>query len=292
MDPVPVILTLAIPAVLTAALVWWTRCQMSAATRECARAQAAERAAIRTLRLAAGELRVPAMTLLGYADRLSQNPFAAGGGELATHSAAIAGATMQVLDLADGLQDLTVGEPSSRVLRPENLALEPMLLDAMAAVDAMLGPTRRHWRLAPGIAIRLQVDRRALAQVLARVLGNAARLSRDRDHIGISAVTTENGVNILVEDEGAGLPAGADVVAGSFGAASSRGVGLGLALARTLMAAHGGTLNIQSTSQVGSLVVLTFPLSCLGSTVSNSARHCPSDAPHRQPSMPADRRNP
>lgn len=265
--PIGVMLTMPIGVMLTMALFWqyWRQVRiLRAATEDRDRAVAAEQAAIRTLRLAANELRTPAMTLLGYADHLTQAHPAEAGGDLAVYCAAIAGVTLQVLTLVDDLQDHAVGEPAARVLRPETLALAPMLRAVMATTDASLGPSRRHWRLAPDIAATfLLADRRALAQILARVLGNAARLSRDQDWIDIRAVCAGDSLALIIEDEGVGLPAYLDAVAIPSAHPASRGVGFGLALARVLMVAHGGTLMVESTSEVGSRVVLTFPLRCL-----------------------------
>ncbi len=250
--PVPDILMppLALLAAATIlALAWRLRGQAKAldnAIRSRDRALAAEQAAIRTLRLTAIELRTPAMTLLGYADRLTQVHPADADGDLAVHSAAIAGGAMAVLNLADELQDHAVGSPAARVLRPEALALMPMLRDSIVAIDATLGPSRRQWRLAPDLAaIRLHADRRALTQILTRVLGNAARLSRDRDWIDIRTLPNEDGLTVVIEDEGAGLPACLDRAPSPAAHPASRGFGLGLALARTLMAAHGGSLTVE-----------------------------------------------
>ncbi len=161
---------------------------------------------------------------------------------------------------ADELQDHAVGLPAARVLRPEAVALEPMLRDSIVAIEASLGPSCRQWRLAPDLAaIRLQADRRALTQILTRVLSNAARLSRDRDWIDIRAIPGEEGLCIVVEDEGAGLPSCIDAAPEHAAQPASRGFGLGLVLARTLMAAHGGSLTVESSSRVGSRVMLTFP---------------------------------
>ena len=264
----PVLLSLTLLAVLLAiALSWRIRHQirvLRTTMQERDRALAAEQAAIRTLRLAAIELRSPAMILLGHADHLTQTRPSATEGDLVRQAAAIAGATMRVLNLADEMQDHAVGEPAARVVRPETVALEPMLRDTIVAVEAMLGPSRRQWRLAPDIAgICVRADRRALAQILTRVLGNAAGLSRDQDWIDIRAVGAEDGLAVVIEDEGAGLPPGIDGCASPAAHPASRGVGLGLVLARTLMRAHGGALMVESTSHVGSRVVLTFPVSCL-----------------------------
>ena len=246
-----------------AGMAWRLRFQrrtLDGAIRTRDRALADEQAAIRTMRLAAIELRAPAMTLLGYADHLTQTHPAAEGGELAIQAAAIAGGAMAVLSLADDLQDHAVGPPAARVLRPEAVVLEPMLRDSIVAIDATLGPSCRLWRLAPELAaIRLQADRRALTQILTRVLGNAARLSRDRDWIDIRVMPGDDGLCIAIEDEGAGLPPCIDAAPEHAAQPASRGFGLGLVLARTLMAAHGGSLTVESSSRIGSRVMLTFP---------------------------------
>jgi signal transduction histidine kinase len=62
---------------------------------------------------------------------------------------------------------------------------------------------------------------------------------------------------LVVADEGAGI-AGLDP-AWSESQADSRGVGLGLSLARALLVAHGGSLSVESTARVGTRVTLHFP---------------------------------
>ena len=103
----------------------------------------------------------------------------------------------------------------------------------------------------------LDADRRALSQVLQRVLGNAARHSRAGDWIEVGLEAGPDGVALVVEDEGSGLCA-PDRPAPP-GQPESRGLGLGLALARRLMEAHGGSLAMQTVARVGTRVVLRFP---------------------------------
>ena len=230
---------------------------LHAATAERNRARAGEAAAVRVVHLAAIELRGPATTLLGHADRLC-----ADGGNLPAGTT-IAAIAQQMLDLADDLQHHALADAASRVLRDEPIRLAAMLHDAVAAVQAGLEPSRRHWRLPPELAapdhdaIEVIADRRALAQILARVLGSAARFSHHHDWIDIAFEVAADRFALIVADEGNGLAA-ADG-AGAPGRSDSRGLGLGLALAHVLMQAHGGALRVEAVPSVGTRVTLRVP---------------------------------
>jgi len=227
-----------------------------AARVERERARAGEAEAVRALRLAAIELRRPATTLLGHADRLCAD---AAGRPVGTTIGAIA---RQMLDLADDLQHHALADAASRVLREAPTRLDVVLHDAVAAVQAGLEPGRRHWRLPPEIdGIEVIADRRALAQILARVLGCAARFSQHDDWIDIAFEIAGDRFTLTVADEGSGLAATEG--AGAPGQPDTRGLGLGLALARVLMQAHGGTLLVEAVPSVGTRVTLDFPMTRL-----------------------------
>jgi signal transduction histidine kinase len=167
-----------------------------------------------------------------------------------------------MLDLADDLQHHALADAASRVLRDEPTLLDAALHDAVATVEASLAPGRRHWRLPPELdGIEVIADRRALAQILARVLGCAARFSQHDDWIDIAFELAADRFALIVADEGSGLAA--TDAAGTPGQADTRGLGLGLALARVLMQAHGGTLLVEAVPSVGTRVTLDFPLTRL-----------------------------
>ena len=221
------------------------------AERDRARATAAT--AIRTLRLAAIELRTPATALLGHIDQLRAGQ---PGAEPARTMAALTG---QVLDLADDLQHHALADASRRVLREEPSPLAALLEAAVATAQASLGPSRRHWRLPADRAdITLLVDRRAMGQILARVLGCALRFTHHDDWIDITTEVMDDRFALVIADEGTGSAVAEG--AGVAGSSDSRGLGLGLALARVLMEAHGGLLMIEVTPSVGTRVTLEFPI--------------------------------
>ena len=216
-----------------------------------------EAAAVRMLHLAAIELRGPATTLLGYADRLGVD--GVGAAMVATARTTIGAIARQMLGLADDLQHHALADAASRVLREEPTSLATLLLDAVAAVQASLEPSQRHWRLPPDIdGIELIADRRAMAQILARVLGSAARFSHHDDWIDITFAVGTGRFALIVADEGNGLAA--TQAASARDRADSRGLGLGLALARVLMEAHGGALLVEAVPSVGARVTLEFPI--------------------------------
>ncbi|OJY64868.1 MAG: hypothetical protein BGP12_03785 [Rhodospirillales bacterium 70-18] len=221
-------------------------------------ARVAEATATRLLRLTAHELRGIGMTLHGHADHLAAT---AEGPVAAVHAASLAAATAQLLGLADELQDHTMPPAAPRILREEAIELASAAREAIAAAEAMLAPGRRNWRLRPGRAgLALWADRRALRHVLARVLADAVRNTRNEDWIDIAIRPHPEGLEVVVEDEGAGLATpDAPAAALAESAADSRGIGLRLALARGLMEAHGGRLEVQAVARVGSSVSLVFP---------------------------------
>lgn len=221
------------------------------------RARVSEAATLRVLRLSVTDLRADAMRLCGHAEQLGHMA-AAESQAPSPDLTCILSLAGQILMLADDMQDHAVSGASTRRLELESLPLAPVIADAIEAVDATLGPSERHWRVAKEVAgCTLMADRRAINQILSRVLSNAARHSRHGDWIDIGVERRGTGLALVIEDEGAGLTAprrGSPATS-----PDNRGLGLGLVLARVLMEAHGGLMAVESAARVGTKVSLSFP---------------------------------
>jgi signal transduction histidine kinase len=256
----PVLLLAALPCAVGAMLAWHklrVRRILEAARMQCQQARFAEDVATRVLRLSSDELRQPSMALLSHADRLR-----AGTEDASAHAAAISALATRFLDLADDMQDHAVSAAESRVLRDETVRLGPLIDEAIATVSVMLGPTRRHWQVAPSLRnLSVWADHRALRQVIRRVLANAARYSNEGDWIDIRMDDCEDGLALVIEDEGTGLTTSEHTSNSRI--FDSRGLGLGLSLSRALMQAHGGRLTVVSAPRVGTRYTLYFPASRL-----------------------------
>jgi signal transduction histidine kinase len=231
------------------------------ALQECATQRAAYQDLVRLVRITTADMRSTAVALLGRA-QTAEDPDR--GFLLSTQAS--------LLDLTDALLRQTEAPDPGHHLQEEAIRLRPVLDFVVAQVTCQLGPGRRAWRLADDLhGIELLADRRALHQVLLRVLTSAALATREGDWIAISAGwsddVAEGGWTLTVEDEGSGLPIEASRVAGRLEgpaggqdeARETRGWGAALTLARTLMQSHGGLLTVQSAASVGTRVGLAFP---------------------------------
>ncbi len=206
------------------------------------RAEAARDVAQRAARLASLELREAALRLHGQAGA----PLSAG---------ALAALAQRFRTLAD---DLGV---AGRSADPPTLEEEPIDLlecahEAADGIAAAIAPGRREFRIEPGAA-RLWADRRAVRQILTRVLTEAVLSSREGDWVVVSVADAAGLLRLDVADEGRGLASGSG--SGVAVRRDSRGVGVGLALARSLMEAHGGRLEIVAAPGAGTRFSLCFP---------------------------------
>jgi two-component system sensor histidine kinase KdpD len=119
-------------------------------------------------------------------------------------------------------------------------------------------------------AVRL--DAKAVAEVVYTLLDNAAKYSPTGTRIGVAVEGAGDGwVRLSVEDEGAGVPrelrervfdkffrAMRD---GDSGTHQPPGTGMGLAIARGIVEAHGGQIHIEDARRGrGSRVVVTLPV--------------------------------
>lgn len=103
----------------------------------------------------------------------------------------------------------------------------------------------------------LDVDPDLLCQVLLGLVDNAAKASSEGGRIrlgwrGVDSLGASGAVELFVADEGPGIPDDvSDAVFEPFFTTRSGGAGLGLAVARQIVDAHGGTLAVVDTGGAG-----------------------------------------
>lgn len=106
-------------------------------------------------------------------------------------------------------------------------------------------------------------DKNRLRQVFINIIDNALKYTPEGGVIGIEVTYDEKNIRIAISDNGCGIPAEhLPRVKDKFYKANQtqRGSGIGLAVVDEIMSLHSGSLDIESTENVGTTAILTMPL--------------------------------
>jgi two-component system phosphate regulon sensor histidine kinase PhoR len=144
--------------------------------------------------------------------------------------------------------------------------VEPALREAL---DAFRG-TLRSGEATMAVDLRsaqlVHVDRAALAEAVLNLLVNAHKYTGERKEIALSSRDADGGVEVAVRDNGVGIPeAEQERIFEPFRRVDERlrshasGVGLGLAIVRDVVTAHGGRVRVDSEPGKGSTFTLFLP---------------------------------
>jgi signal transduction histidine kinase len=153
-------------------------------------------------------------------------------------------------DLLDGTRAVT----GRLELVRERTDLRSVVDSACADIRGLFGHEDRTLEvsLPPG-PVPVDGDRLRLAQVLTNLLSNALKYTPPGGHTEVGLTVEEAQVRLTVRDDGIGFdPGQAEDLFGVFmraapvGPRSPDGLGLGLAVARTVMELHGGTISAHS----------------------------------------------
>jgi heavy metal sensor kinase len=112
--------------------------------------------------------------------------------------------------------------------------------------------------------INILGDRDMLTEVFLNIIDNAIKYSKPGGTVEIKAAHNTDGVEVAVQDTGAGIREGdsAKIFDRFYRSDTSRGIegtGLGLSIAKEIVKIHGGHIKVKSEPAKGSLFVLTLP---------------------------------
>lgn len=232
-------------------------------------AEMANQAKSRFLANMSHELRTPLNAVLGFSEVMMTEILGPiGSARYREYAADIHRSGSHLLDLVNDVLDLSRLEQGMVELREERVALAPFVADTMrlVAMPAQTAAIELAVHL-PDEAPDLLVDTRALRQVLVNLLANAIKFTGPGGAVTLSASkTASGGLDFTVGDTGQGIPE--DRLQAIFEpfhqvdpqiANPGHGVGLGLAIARALVEAHGGSIRVASEVCVGSVFTVTLP---------------------------------
>jgi two-component system, OmpR family, sensor histidine kinase KdpD len=166
--------------------------------------------------------------------------------------------------LVTNLLDMTRIEAGALELRPAPVSFGDLVDEAIQSLGGIVPPGRVEIEQAPDLPL-LRIDHVLISQVLANVLENAERLSPDDSVIRVGARLAPGSggakVEISVTDDGPGISR--DDRERVFEMFSQNGgggrAGLGLAIAKAFVEAHGGLIWIDPHLGRGARLVFTVP---------------------------------
>ncbi|HEY1811757.1 MAG TPA: PAS domain S-box protein [Kofleriaceae bacterium] len=177
--------------------------------------------------------------------------------------------TKQMMRLVDDLLDVSRITRGTLQLQKEPLDLRHAIANAIESASPLLEQKVHELRLdVPRHPLLVDGDEARLVQVLANLLNNAAKYTPSGGHITLRVVETDR-LTIEISDDGIGidpvlLPRIFDpfVQATQDLARSMGGLGLGLALVRSLVRLHGGEVSAYSAGEGrGTTVTVRLPRS-------------------------------
>jgi PAS domain S-box-containing protein len=223
-------------------------------------AESASRAKSRFLSALSHELRTPLQAISGFTELLGTLDLPAQRRRDALRH--IAGASSHILELVDDVLDIAAIEADALPLHVEDVDVATLVGEV---VDLLQPVAAEHGIGLTGgpVAGVVRADARRLRQVLINLVTNGVRYNRPAGRVRVSAEHGPGEVVMRVADTGPGVAP--ELIERMFvpfdrlGVEGGPGAGLGMALARGLTEAMGGSLTVCSTPGAGTTVKVRVP---------------------------------
>lgn len=146
-------------------------------------------------------------------------------------------------------------------LKPEPIALAALLDEVRRLVEPQAGSAGIVVEQAiPGALPDLRADRDRIKQVLLNLVLNAIEAMPSGGRLTLGAAASGAALTLTVSDTGGGIPAELlRRVFEPYVTTKTRGLGLGLAIARRIVEAHGGRIEAESEAGQGTRFRITLP---------------------------------
>jgi PAS domain S-box-containing protein len=220
------------------------------------------------------EIRRPLTSIYGFAETLLRQDVLFGEEERRTFLSYIASESERLTQIVDALLNvarLDTGDLEMDIVPTDVSAVVAEVVDTLQRSD---GDVNGHRFVVdvPGEPLAAQADPERLRQVLQNLMNNAVKFSPGGGTVTVTARRRAATVEISVVDEGIGIPAGEQKrIFQKFYRADSApsregfgGAGLGLFIARGLVAAMGGRMWVSSREGEGASFAFELPMADSG----------------------------
>lgn len=204
------------------------------------------------------ELRTPLTIIQGNLEGMIDGLYPAD----ARHLERVLAETRQLERLVEDLRTLSLADAGALPLHREPTDLGALATDVVAGFQPQAA--------ADGVVLSveavegdpLDLDPRRMRQVIGNLVSNALRHTPEGGQVTVGVRPGDDTVELVVTDTGSGMDA--QSVERAFDrfwrSGHTAGAGLGLAIVRDLVRAHGGEVELESTPGAGTIVRCRFPV--------------------------------
>lgn len=217
----------------------------------------------RFLGMAAHDLRNPSSSILMAAEYLQS---VAGSDEQRMFAKDIHEQARYMLALINDLLDVSQIESGALELNPVPVVLQDFVGDEVARHATLAAPKGTTILFSAEVEGRVDADPVRLRQVLDNLLSNAVKYAPPRSTVRVRLKEDGAGFRVEVQDEGPGIsPADQRRLFRYFGRLSAKptggesSTGLGMAITRRIVEAHGGEIGVDSVLGAGSTFWFRLP---------------------------------
>jgi PAS domain S-box-containing protein len=213
------------------------------------------------------ELRTPLTTVSAFADILYNSKSENLTDRQRTHLELIRKSSSQLGSLIDDLLDISQADSGRLILNKKSFEISTMI-DEVADSSRILLATREQQLSVRNLApfLSLHADRSRVIQIVSNLLTNASKFSPPESSIKIDAEVNHDHISITITDQGSGISKPDQAMMFSpFFRGKSRdneqpdGRGLGLAVVRSLVDLHDGSIDVVSKKGKGTTITVTLP---------------------------------
>ncbi len=213
------------------------------------------------------ELRTPLNAIIGFSDLIKSDVRGGATPKIIEYATDVNDSGWYLLELVNDILDLSKVEAGKYILDTEPLDPGDVIGEAIRVLSLKLhqaeirfyGPDLKHLPI-------LVADRRALKQILVNLLSNAVKFTPKGGRVDLTVDPIDGGLRMTVTDTGIGMSKEVlsrigrpfEQADDGFGR-QTEGTGLGLALTKSLVELHAGTMEINSVQGSGTSVSVTFP---------------------------------
>jgi signal transduction histidine kinase/DNA-binding response OmpR family regulator len=215
------------------------------------------------------ELRTPLNAIIGFSELLAEDSETApDAATVTTYAEHIHGSGLHLLELVNDVLDLARVEAGRLDLKPVPFDLDALVRQTIASVQPLADQKAQTVKLELA-AVVIDADPSRIRQIVLNLVSNAIKFTGSGGEIRVSvSLDGLDDVQLAVADNGRGIAAADhERIFEAFQQGDGdpvsqhhEGTGLGLALTRQLVEAHGGGISVRSEMGTGSEFTVRLPL--------------------------------